>query len=183
MTADDRPLVVDVAQLRRQLATQERIDRRAVLDGLRATGAQVPGGEVHVAVTLESISDGVVVTGQVAAPWTAECRRCLDPMVGEVEVSLRELYEDDADEEAEILPIVDEHVDLEPPVRDAVMLALPLAPLCSEACQGLCPTCGTNRNEGACDCVVDTGDPRWAALSELTFPDDDRPDPEAGPAA
>ena len=70
----------------------------------------------------------------------------------------------DADEDA--YPLVDDELDLEPLVRDAVLLELPLAPLCREDCAGLCPQCGANRNEGACGCAAPR-DPRWATLDVL----------------
>ena len=66
----------------------------------------------------------------------------------------------------ELYPIVDETIDLGPLARDAVVLELPMAPLCREDCAGLCPQCGANRNEGDCGCVAPR-DPRWANLDVL----------------
>ena len=69
--------------------------------------------------------------------------------------------------EGETYPLDDDTLDLEPLVRDALLLELPLAPLCTEDCAGLCPSCGADRNETQCDCRVDDTDPRWAALRSL----------------
>ena len=82
---------------------------------------------------------------------------------------MRELYTDDGDGE-ETYPLVDHEVDLEPLVRDAVLLELPLAPLCRADCQGLCPFCGVNRNDEACGCEA-PADPRWSALDVLRVPE------------
>ncbi len=77
--------------------------------------------------------------------------------------------EDSADEDEDAYPMADEVIDLEPLLRDAVLLELPLAPLCAETCLGLCPQCGTNWNESPCDCRP-AADPRWAPLDELLDP-------------
>jgi uncharacterized protein len=81
-------------------------------------------------------------------------------------VPVRELFETTPDEE-DIYLLKGDQIDLEPLVRDAVLLELPQAPLCTEGCRGLCPTCGTNLNEGTCPCETEVRDPRWAALDEL----------------
>ena len=70
------------------------------------------------------------------------------------------------DRDDEAYPLAGDELDLEPLARDAVLLELPLAPLCTEDCQGLCPTCGANRNTESCDCAP-PADPRWAALDVL----------------
>jgi uncharacterized protein len=104
----------------------------------------------------------------VIAPWAGECRRCLAPASGVLELPVRELYTEDGDGD-ETYPLADDEVDLEPLVRDAVLLELPRAPLCRPNCLGLCPTCGANRNEEACGCEAPR-DPRWGALDVLRVP-------------
>jgi uncharacterized protein len=64
--------------------------------------------------------------------------------------------------------IEDDFADLAPLVHDAIFLDLPLAPLCREDCQGLCPYCGIDRNEATCDCQAPI-DSRWATLDGLRF--------------
>lgn len=123
-------------------------------------------------VRLESVAEGVYVSGTVSASLTGECARCLDELSDSVTVELGELFaypESITDEttDADELPRVhDDQIDLEQTVRDAVVLALPLAPLCSEECLGLCPECGERRAELPPDHTHERLDPRWAALRE-----------------
>ena len=117
---------------------------------------------------LESVLGGVSVTGTVSAPWTGACRRCLAAASGVLDCPVRELYTEDGDGD-ETYPLDDDDVDLEPLVRDAVLLELPLAPLCRPDCRGLCPICGADRNVEPCDCEAPP-DPRWAALDVLRLP-------------
>ena len=164
-----RPFIVPAAKLRRVAGTVRRELRQAPIDDLATMGSAVPdGAEVSVEVTLSSYPGGVMVSGTVAAPWTGECRRCGGPVGGEVRAEVRERYvaqsETDVDDEA--YPLVDDELDLEPLARDAVLLELPLAPLCAPDCLGLCPQCGINRNEEACTCEQPV-DPRWSALDAL----------------
>jgi uncharacterized protein len=119
-----------------------------------------------VDVSLERISDGLVVRGAVGAAWTAVCSRCLAPVTGVVEVHVDELYEPHP-LEGETYPLDDDVLDLEPLVRDCLVLELPAAPLCRPECAGLCPSCGIDRNVATCDCSTEDFDPRWAALRSL----------------
>jgi uncharacterized protein len=131
------------------------------------TEAAVPDtAPVAVDVTLEAVEGGVVVKGNVTAPWVGECRRCLTAVVGEVVASVEEIFVPDP-EEGQTWPIEHNQLDLEPLVREAVVLELPLAPLCRPDCLGLCPTCGADLNSGPCQCVDGPADPRWAALDVL----------------
>jgi len=165
-----RPFVVHVAKLRRVLGTRWHEVRSGVIDDLACSGSQVPSGtEVGADVTLEAIAGGITVTGVVTAPWAGECRRCLLPASGTLRIPVRELYTEDGDGE-DAYRLADDQVDLEVLVHDAVLLELPIAPVCREGCQGLCPMCGVNRNEGACTCERPRDD-RWAALDVLRVPD------------
>jgi len=139
---------------------------------------------VDVEVVLSMLDGGIEVSGHVTAPWSGECRRCLRPVSGELSVGVRELYRPGTpsgrsgeavagtagnrsagDEDTYVL--TGEALDLRPMARDALLLELPLAPLCRPDCAGLCPTCGADRNEEACTCAPDAGDPRWAGLDAL----------------
>lgn len=161
-----RPFVVHAAKLLRQLGSRWHEVRRGVVDDLACSGSAVPAGaEVEADVVLESVIGGVAVTGTVRAQWTGTCRRCLEPATGSVEVAVREHFTRGGDGE-ETYPLDDGEVDLEPMVRDAVLLELPQAPLCREGCLGLCPLCGSDRNVEPCDCEP-PADPRWAALDVL----------------
>ncbi|MGH3156503.1 MAG: YceD family protein [Streptosporangiaceae bacterium] len=136
------------------------------------------GTDVKLDVLLEAMSDGVLVTVAAAAPVTGECARCLEPVASSVEVSFRELYEfeeDPADSESDDGDrrfLNGDLLDLEPALRDAMVLALPLAPLCGSDCEGLCPECGTRlADAGPSHDHEDAIDPRWARLRELTTDD------------
>lgn len=126
---------------------------------------------VSVDVRLESVMEGVLVSGTASAPITGQCARCLDPLADSLEVELTELfaYPDSATDAStdpdEVSRVVDGLVDLEPVVRDALLLALPSAPLCAENCPGLCPGCGGKWAELGTDHRHETIDPRWAALT------------------
>ena len=129
------------------------------------------GSDVDLVLRIESVVEGVLVSGTMTAQIAGECARCLDPIDAELEVSLTELFAypdsatDTSTDEDEVGRVVDDLIDLEPAVRDAVVLALPLAPLCREDCPGLCPDCGGKRAELAPDHRHETMDP-WAALRE-----------------
>jgi uncharacterized protein len=130
------------------------------------------GSDVDLDLRVESVVEGVLVSGTLTAQIAGECARCLDPIDAELEVSLTELFAypesatDTSTDDDEVGRVVDHLIDLEPAARDAVVLALPLAPLCREDCPGLCPDCGGKRAELASDHRHETMDPRWAALRE-----------------
>ena len=165
-------LTVNVADLLRRLGTRRDLHREPVLHDLALSTSRVPEGTAVVLDgVLESVPNGVMAYGTVTAPWTGACRRCLQETGGEVEASFRELFER-RPTEGETYRLAGEEIDLEPLVREAVLLELPLSPLCADDCKGLCPECGADLNAEGCDCEVDERDPRWAALDQLSFPPD-----------
>ena len=168
------PLVLGVVDLRRQPGTRRRIERAVELAGLGISTAVVPeGSPVEADLELEAVSNGIVATGMVRAPWVGECRRCLRPVEGISEAKVQEIFEQDPTE-GETYPLGNEVVDLEPMVRDAVLLALPLAPLCGEDCKGPAPEEFPTGPAGALDDDSEpAADPRWAALAELDFDPED----------
>jgi uncharacterized protein len=162
-----RPFLVNVADLVGRPGAHRRERLSGPLGGLRVVDASVtPDSDVVVDTLLEWVSDGVLATGTASAPWVGECRRCLGPVGGQLVVEFRELFSQEA-EEGESYPFRGEHIDLAPLAREAILLELPLAPLCAADCQGLCPSCGADLNEGRCQCVPEAADPRWAALDAL----------------
>jgi len=172
------PFVVHVARLRRSPEGREHVVRRgevALAGPLEEAGIDpgksvVPAGaEVECDVSLVAFEGGIDVQGTVTAPWVGTCRRCAEPVSGELLIPVHERFGDaraGTTEDEDFYPIVDDDIDLGPLVRDAVVLELPMAPLCREDCAGLCPQCGADRNEGDCGCVAPR-DPRWANLDVL----------------
>jgi uncharacterized protein len=139
----------------------------APIDDLAVGGSSVPpGGEVDLDLELEAIREGLLAVGTARAPWSGECRRCLQPVSGEVAAAFRELFEENPTE-GDSYPLRDDQVDLEPLAREVILLELPQAPLCREDCRGLCARCGADLNEGPCSCDPTERDPRWAALDVL----------------
>ena len=136
------------------------------------TIAVPPGEPVQLDVRLESVTEGVYVSGTVTADLVGECSRCLDELTDDVSVEIAELFAypdsvtDETTDSDELPRVIDDLVDVEQTVRDAVVLALPLAPLCRPDCPGLCPDCGEKWADLPADHGHETLDPRWAALRE-----------------
>jgi uncharacterized protein len=123
---------------------------------------------VDLKIRIESYSGGLRVKGTLRAPWRGTCRRCSNSIDGISEITLNERFVDPEDLDEDSYLIEQDYIDLAPMVHDAVFLDLPLAPLCSPTCKGLCPYCGIDRNEASCECRGET-DPRWATLDSLSF--------------
>ncbi|MGZ8747501.1 MAG: YceD family protein [Mycobacterium sp.] len=131
------------------------------------------GAPLDLDLRIESVSEGALVSGTMSAPTAGECARCLSPITGHVEISITELfaYPDSATDETteadEVGRVVDDTVDLEQPIIDAVGLALPFVPLCGPDCVGLCPDCGVPLATAEPGHQHDKIDARWAKLSGM----------------
>jgi uncharacterized protein len=156
MAAD--PFIVHVARLRRNHGAASHEVRRGpvVLAGPLDELGIDPGrsvvpldSEAEVDITLRPFDGGIDAEGTVRAPWVGICRRCTTPVTGELSIAVRERFGDAPISEDELYPIVDDTLDLGPLVRDAIVLELPMAPLCREDCLGLCPQCGADRRGSA----------------------------------
>jgi uncharacterized protein len=168
-----RAFRVPIADLRRRLGQR----RQVVVDhdpGPLAVGTSHTVGEpVTGALTIESIQGGVSVSGELRTSWTGECRRCLGEVRGEAVIDVHEIYQVHAPPDSDIYELWSEdQVDLAPMIRESVLLALPLGPLCQESCQGPDPERFPATPEveaegsGGGD---EPADPRWAALGDVTF--------------
>lgn len=168
------PLLVDVASVLRRLGVRQEIHREVALQGLKVLSTRVPDdATIALDAFVESTaSGGVSVHGSVTATWVGECRRCLGGVEGTLQGTFEEVFESHPTE-GETYPLLEDHIDLEPMVRDAILLALPLAPLCRDGCRG------PNPDEFPVEKVGDPEpgdapegegrrvDPRWAALDQL----------------
>jgi len=181
------PLVFDTHELGRRPGALQRLTRE--IDAPKDLGIQgvigVPeGAPVELELRLESVMEGVLVTGTARAQAEGECVRCLEPLELALEADFQEMFSypdaddrgrvkaepaDDAEESAENedrLFIEDGLFDLEPVLRDAVVLALPMQPVCQDDCPGLCSECGARLADDP-DHHHDAVDIRWAALQGL----------------
>ena len=137
---------------------------------------------MHLDLRLESVMEGVLVTGTARAPLRGECVRCLEPLERECEADFQEMFsypdadsagrvpdteEGEAEEEEETFFLEDDLLDLEPVLRDAVVLSLPMQPVCREDCPGLCAQCGARLADDPDHHHDEAVDIRWAALQEL----------------
>ncbi|GAB3361405.1 YceD family protein [Modestobacter lapidis] len=129
------------------------------------------GAPVQLHLRLESVMEGVLVSGQVDVPVAGQCARCLEPVTDSLELDVQELYAyagsttEATSEEDEVRRIDGEHLDLAPLVRDAVVLTLPLSPTCTPDCAGLCVDCGERLDDLPADHSHEVLDPRWAGLA------------------
>jgi DUF177 domain-containing protein len=190
-TVDPRgPLVIDTRDLGRRAGSLRPL--RRTVEAPAGLGLEIvairAGAPLELDLRLEAVTEGVLVSGTVRGTAEGECGRCLEPVRVPVEVELRELYvypERDARHAGpESDPNVDEdtdrlqgdYLDLEPRLRDAVVLALPLQPLCREDCPGLCAECGIRLDEAGPEHRHDVVDPRWSALAGIDLPVDEPAD-------
>lgn len=137
------------------------------------------GSPVELDLRLEAVMEGVLVTGTAEAGLVGECVRCLDQITDDVVVDLQELfvYEDQrhpSEEDDEVSTLEGDLLDLEPLLRDAVVLALPFQPLCEDDCPGLCPECGVRLKDDPGHAHEEPIDPRWAGLTALQPDEHDR---------
>jgi uncharacterized protein len=176
------PLVLDTHELGRRPGTERRVTLTAPAPAdLGIEVLRVPEGRpVDFDLRLEAVVEGVLVTGTVTAALEGECARCLDAVHSEVRADLTELYvyddePDRSDEDEETSRLQGDLIDLEPLLRDAVVLALPFQPLCRDDCPGLCVECGARLADDPEHAHTEPVDPRWAALEGL-LPGSRQPD-------
>jgi len=170
------PLVLDTRELSRRPGSMRRARLTVPSPGhLAVDMIGVPSDAlVELDLRLESVMEGVLVSGTVAAPVEGECGRCLREVHDTLVVDLQELYAypdsttDGTADPDEVSRLSGDLLDLEPVLRDAVVLALPTNPVCREDCAGLCAGCGGLLDDLPADHDHEVADPRWAALEQLT---------------
>jgi uncharacterized protein len=182
--ASRSPLVINISRLGRRpgsmLTFSETVPSPSRI-GLDLIGVD-EGAPLKLDLRIESVSEGVLVSGTVSAPTSGECVRCLTPITGEVDIDLTELFAyphsatDETTESDEIARVGSsgqpDTVDLEQPIIDAIGLALPFSPLCGPECAGLCPNCGVPLATAEPGHRHEQIDPRWAKLSGILEQED-----------
>ncbi|MEM1332589.1 MAG: DUF177 domain-containing protein [Actinomycetota bacterium] len=172
-----RPLRVNALELLRQPGSTRRVSAELAGGDLDAEHASLDG-DVLIDVELESTNTGIDVRGVVEAPWRGQCRRCLTEVRGLAVADVDERYRPDTVDPGAGMPVDDEaypieqqQLDLAPMARQLVLLELDDERLCRADCAGLCPVCGIDRNDAACECDTTIKDDRWAALDGLVLDD------------
>lgn len=183
------PWTVDLRELGRRAGSLKELERTLpALAGWRVELIGVPeGAPVELRLRLEAVMEGVLVSGEVDAPVTGSCARCLEPVADTLVLDIQELFAypgsttEATSEEDEVRRLEGDFLDLGPMVRDAVVLALPLSPVCTEDCSGLCVDCGQRLDDLPPDHTHEVLDPRWAGLADRFAPSPGTPgdtDPE-----
>ncbi|MFT4396260.1 YceD family protein [Gordonia lacunae] len=172
-TPKREPFVLDVRSMGRRPGTMSEVHRTVrTPERLGVEMVGIPAdSDVDLDLRLEAVSEGILVTGTVCGETVGQCSRCLEPVDGTVTVFLTELfaYPDSATEQTtdadDIHRIADDRIDLEQSIIDAVALELPMSPLCSADCQGLCQVCGVRLAIAEPGHSHEVIDPRWAGLA------------------
>jgi uncharacterized protein len=168
-------MLLDLSKIRGDV----RIDRTMEASAFEGPSDDyVVAGPVRIGADIHRDNDRFQVTGRVQAPLDLTCSRCLETFRQDVDTPFDLSYVPHAEntgegeiaiEEDDLSTAFyrDEQIDLAQLVREQCYLALPMKPLCSESCKGLCPACGTNWNTSTCTCTTQWEDPRLAALRAL----------------
>jgi len=188
-------MVVKVEEIREEgLNLREPIPRTLLSEAI-GEGPGIPfrvGGDAELEASLQRVSGGVLLRGKLAAPIAVSCKRCLSEVALKLPVeftlslvaqSAKSRDAGDAKERTggsegdlsgsfdleavDVEPFDGKRIDLEPIVREQVVLALPMDVVCREDCRGLCGGCGQNLNEVECGCPTKAIDPRLAALKNI----------------
>lgn len=168
------PLLIETHELDRRAGTMKQLHREVPAPsdlGIELMGV-LEGSPIELDLQLESVVEGIYLSGTADVQLRGQCARCLEPVEDERQLDLAELYfypGREADEDAQY--VRDEKIDLEPVLRDAVVLDLPFTPLCRQNCAGLCAECGANLNDDPDHDHDESVDPRWAELLDAVRPD------------
>jgi uncharacterized protein len=164
---------IDVRDLLEQPGSSRTVHVDEPVPGLRTELADVPDdAPIAGDLTLESVSEGIYVSGRVRGRFAMRCARCLKEFTRGFDLEMAELVPREASPEDDYALASDLTLDPEPMVRDAVVLEMPFSPLCRPDCLGLCEICGGDRNLGECP-GHEASDPRWAGLDALRLDDDE----------
>lgn len=158
---------ISVADLLGRPGQYRDIRVEASIKGISNPLARLGEHPVRAELRAESVIEGILVTGRAAGHTSVRCARCLAGFTSELGVEVCELFVapgHEAGPDEDSYRVAGTQIALEPMLRDALALALPIHPLCRDDCKGLCARCGADLNQGPCGCVEDDSDPRWAGL-------------------
>ncbi|MEO3945160.1 DUF177 domain-containing protein [Gorillibacterium sp. CAU 1737] len=159
----------------KRIQLNEKLDLSELLSGRQDLESF---GELTADLTASGEDNTAVVEGTLRLPVTMVCSRCLGPARETLVIPFHERFTKEAvppeteEEEENLHSVQEDVVELAPYVEEAVWMSLPYVPLCKDDCKGLCPVCGTNRNERDCGCSTDRIDPRFAGLADLLNKDE-----------
>ncbi|WP_072334699.1 MULTISPECIES: DUF177 domain-containing protein [unclassified Paenibacillus] len=165
----------------KELATKGvlKLEGQEDLTSLLPTDGSLTGfGPLHVQLEARDVEGAAVVYGNLEIDVELSCSRCLTAVRDHVEIPFHETFvkgeenaandsDEEDEEEDDVLYVSGDRIELAPFLAESVMFSLPYIPLCKEDCKGLCPSCGTDRNEKECGCRTDKIDPRLAGLADL----------------
>ncbi|MFN2544282.1 MAG: DUF177 domain-containing protein [Actinomycetota bacterium] len=164
-------IAIDVRDLVGRPGSSRAVRVDEPVEGLALELAAVPEDmPIEAELLLESVVEGILVSGPVRGAMQLSCARCLKRFEQPFALEVSELFAPQADPDTDDYELQDEGaIDVEPLVRDTVLLEMPFSPLCRPDCKGLCERCGGDRNLGECTCPPITADPRWSVLNQISF--------------
>ncbi|MFA5775718.1 MAG: DUF177 domain-containing protein [Ilumatobacteraceae bacterium] len=161
------PFIVNTVELLRRLGAQRDITLSVPASQFGFHDVRLADDSpIDVNLHLESLTNGIVVHGEISGLWQLQCRRCLRA-ISEVSIAdVDELYQRIPDN-PDAYPLEGDQLDLRPMIRELVLLSEPVSPLCRPDCPGMCPNCGADLQTDQCDCATGLIDERWAVLDQL----------------
>lgn len=160
-------LLIEISELAGRPGAVKEISKSQALEGLSGVLGRVQDDRVDLALIAESVIEGIQVSGKISGNLELSCSRCLVPYSAKFEHPVDETFFFTGGEERGGYEVVEDKIDLEPMVRDVVVLGIPTRPLHRADCKGLCPRCGTDLNERDCGHRRELVDLRWAPLKSL----------------
>ncbi len=167
------PFIIDVSSLIQGAESAREIEITGELSSIEFGGALVEFiSPLKLVAALKKASRGLTLRGEVKVEVKLRCSRCLKSFNYPLEFKADEVFALPEDlshlpDEVEAFPIHKGRIDLEPALKELIVLNLPFRPLCSEDCRGICPHCGKDLNVESCHCQQQADDVRWSALKKL----------------
>lgn len=172
---------ISIADIKSEAGLHKRVELELSLEPVELGGQEVRFAEpFRGTAEIWNAGDRILVRAELVGEATLVCSRCLTSFTEPLSVSFEEEFvpegsvEADSEEEQEesdrtVTEYSGDEIDLSEPLRDNILLELPMKPLCDEDCKGICPRCGTNLNQAECTCAdsSEAVDPRLAALKDL----------------